>query len=147
MHFQGGNVPDGARNIWRRKHREFLKEHIIHLKTVTLADYEKNRKNTEFVRFFILNAMELDTMRIKFRFPSDFVQEFYEQQQKLFLWENKASKHAHLKLSACWNHLCLDLKHRRLECLDLSDPFTCACWTQGCSKFLKLVQFDVVAPI
>ena len=133
MCFQGGNVPDGARNFWRRKHRAFLKEHIIHLKTVTLEDYEKSGKNTEFVRFFILNATELETMRIKFRFPSDFTQEFYEQQQKLFLWENKASKHAHLKLSACCNHLCLDLKHRRVECLDLSDPFTCACWTQGCS--------------
>ena len=131
MRFQGGNVLDGARNIWRRKHRAFLKEHIIHLKTVTLEDYEKSGKNTEFVRFFILKATELETMRIKFRFPSDFTQEFYEQQQKLFLWENKASKQAHLKLSACCNHLCLDLKHRRVECLDLLDLFTCACWTQG----------------
>jgi len=68
----------------------------IRLKTVMLEDYEKSGKNTEFVRFFILNAMELETMRIKFRFPSNFTQEFYEQQQKLFLWENKASKHAHL---------------------------------------------------
>ena len=133
MRFQGGFVPDGARNIWRRKHRASLKEHIIHLKTVILEDYEKSRKNTEFVRFFILNATELETMRIKFRFPSDFVQEFYEQQQKLFLWENKVSERAHLKLSACCNHLCLDLKHGRVECQDLSDPFTCACWTQGCS--------------
>ncbi|XP_020179735.1 F-box/FBD/LRR-repeat protein At1g13570-like [Aegilops tauschii subsp. strangulata] len=66
---QGGNIPDGARNIWHPKHRAFLKEHIIHLKTVTLEDYEKSRKNTEFVRFFILNAMELETIRIKFRFP------------------------------------------------------------------------------
>ncbi|XP_073353948.1 F-box/FBD/LRR-repeat protein At1g13570-like [Aegilops tauschii subsp. strangulata] len=130
---QGGNIPDGARNFWRRKHRAFLKEHIIHLKTVTLEDYEKSGKNTEFVRFFILNATELETMRIKFLFPSDFTQEFYEQQQKLFLWENKVSKRAHLKLSACCNHLSLDLKHRRVECMDLSDPFTCACWTQGCS--------------
>ncbi|XP_073363629.1 F-box/FBD/LRR-repeat protein At1g16930-like [Aegilops tauschii subsp. strangulata] len=97
---QGGNFPDGARNIWRRKHREFLKEHIIYLKTVMLEDYEKSGKNTEFARFFILNATELETMRIKFRFPSDFTQEFYEEQQKLFLWENKAPKHAHLKLSA-----------------------------------------------
>nr|XP_040256681.1 F-box/FBD/LRR-repeat protein At1g16930-like [Aegilops tauschii subsp. strangulata] len=96
----GGNFPDGARNIWRRKHREFLKEHIIYLKTVMLEDYEKSGKNTEFARFFILNATELETMRIKFRFPSDFTQEFYEEQQKLFLWENKAPKHAHLKLSA-----------------------------------------------
>ena len=80
MRFQGGNAPGGARNFWRRKHRELLKEHIIHLKTVMLEDYEKSGKNTEFVRFFILNAMELETMRIKFRFPSDFTQEFYEQQ-------------------------------------------------------------------
>ncbi|XP_020167580.1 F-box/FBD/LRR-repeat protein At1g16930-like [Aegilops tauschii subsp. strangulata] len=68
---EGGFVADGARNIWRRKHRAFVKEQIIHLKTVTLEDYEKSRKNTEFVR--------------------------------------------------C------------VEYLDLSDPFTCACWTQGCS--------------
>ncbi|XP_073362901.1 uncharacterized protein [Aegilops tauschii subsp. strangulata] len=75
---KGGNVPDGARNFWRRKHRAFLKEHVIHLKTVTLEDYEKSGKNTEFVRFFILNATKLESMRIKFRFPSDFMQEFYE---------------------------------------------------------------------
>ena len=89
MCFQGGNIPDGARDIWRRKHHVFLKEHIIHLKTVSLEDYEKYGKNTEFVRFFILNATKLETMRIKFRFPSDFTHEFYEQQQKLFLWANK----------------------------------------------------------
>ena len=81
MRFQGGNAPGGARNFWRRKHHAFLKEHIIHLKTVMLEDYEKSGKNTEFVRFFILNATELETMRIKFRFHSDFTQEFYEHQQ------------------------------------------------------------------
>ena len=47
----------------------FLKQHDIRLKTVTLEKYVHCNKNIEFATFFILNAKELETMRVKFLSP------------------------------------------------------------------------------
>ena len=105
----------------------FLKHHDIRLKTVTLEDYEHYRVNIEFVTFFVLNVRVLETIRLKFRFHKDFTEEFYKQQHKVLLWDKKASKHARLILSASCHHACLDLKHRRVEYLDLTDPFSSGC--------------------
>ena len=69
MHFQGGVCrEEGVINKWRHKHRVFLKQHDIRLKTVTLKKYVHYNKNIEFATFFVRNA-ELETMRLKFLSP------------------------------------------------------------------------------
>ena len=105
----------------------FLKYHDIRLKTITLEDYEHLRINIEFVQFFILNARVLETIRLKFRFPKDFTDEFYKQQERVLQMEKKASKCARLKLTTCCDHMRLDLINTHIEYLDLTDQFTCEC--------------------
>jgi hypothetical protein len=105
----------------------FLKQHDFRLKTVTLDDYEPYLVNIEFVRFFVLNASKLETMRLNYRFHQDFTEEFYEKQQKDLLWHKKASERARLILSAACKHRFFYLKLTRVEYLDLTDPFSCDC--------------------
>ena len=86
MYIQGGGWDqNGLTNRWRQKHRVFLKDHDIRLKTIMLEDYEVEvtQTNTEFVTFFILNVRMLKTIRLKFRFHKDFIDEFYKQQQSV----------------------------------------------------------------
>ena len=67
MHSQVGVCRgEGVTNKWRHKHRVFLEQHDIHLKAVMLEKYEHCNKNIEFATFFILNAKELETTRLKF---------------------------------------------------------------------------------
>ena len=67
---------EGVTNKWCHKHRVFLKQHDIRLKTVTLQKYVHRKKNIEFATFFILNAKELETMRLKFHSPPDITEGF-----------------------------------------------------------------------
>ncbi|XP_073362387.1 uncharacterized protein [Aegilops tauschii subsp. strangulata] len=91
---------EGVTNKWRHKHREFLKQHDIRLNTVKLEQYVHCKKNIEFATFFILNAKELETMRLKFLSPPDNITEgFYEHQEEVLQWGNKASRSARLILS------------------------------------------------
>ena len=133
MHFEGGVCRDeGVTNKWRHKHRVFLKQHDIRLKTVTLEKYVHCKKNIEFATFFILNAKELDTMRLKFLSPPDNITEgFYEHQEEVLQWGNKASRRARLILSGYCRHMNLDLKvhiwTNQCPIMDLPDPLTCGC--------------------
>ena len=61
----------GVTNLWRRKHRAFLRDHDITLKTLTLYSYEDSKRNSEFVKFFVLNARLLQTINLKFDDWSD----------------------------------------------------------------------------
>ena len=101
--------------------------HDVHLKSLTLESYVQCKKSIRFATFFILNAAQLQTMRIKFLRQEDFTEEFYKQQQDVLQWDKKASKHACLRLSPSCNHGNLDLRHACVEHLDLKDPFTCKC--------------------
>jgi hypothetical protein len=101
------------------------------LKIVTLEKYVPCAKNIEFATFFILNAKELETMRLKFCNPPLFTEETYKRQQEVLQWKNRASRRADLKLSTYCYHMHLDLiMHiwdRQSTKLDLPDPFTCEC--------------------
>ena len=97
------------------------------MKIVTLDDYEPFLVNIEFVRFFVLSASKLETMRLNYRYHQDLTKEFYEKHQKDLLWHKKASERARLILSGACKHRFFYLKLTRVEYLDLTDPFRCDC--------------------
>ena len=101
--------------------------HDVLLKSLMLESYVQREKSIRFATFFILNAAQLQTMRINFLHQEDFTEEFYKQQQDVLQWDKKASKHVSLRLSPSCNHGNLDLRHASVEHLDLKDPFTCKC--------------------
>ena len=113
------------------EHQLFLKHHGIRLKMVTLEDYEPSDNGIGFATFFILKAMVLETIKLKFCIAVDFTKGFYEHQQEVLQWYNKASRHARLKLSTSCNHMELDLVTymwiKQCPGLDLPDPFNCDC--------------------
>ena len=80
--------------------------------------------NIEFVRFFVLSASKLETMRVNYHFDQDFMEEFDENHQKDLLWHKKASECARLVLLGACKHWFFSLKLTRVEYLDLTDPFS-----------------------
>jgi hypothetical protein len=52
-------------NRWRRKHRDFIKSFDICLKTIVLKQYRGIRSHVNFASFFLLNARELESMRLE----------------------------------------------------------------------------------
>ena len=101
--------------------------HDVRCKSLTLESYVQCEESIRFASFFILNATQLETIRIKFLLQEDFTEQFYKQQQEVLQWDKKASKHDCLRLSPSCNHKNLDLRHAHVEHLDLKDPFTCKC--------------------
>ena len=116
------------KNVWRRRHRQFLKHHDICLKTVTLEDYIPCWGNEGFAKFFVLCAKDLESIDIKFVYPpAEFTEVFYEEQQRVLKWHNKASKHGRLRLLPSCTHVRQYLQNRSVEYLDLMDSFRCSC--------------------
>ena len=117
-----------ATNTWRRKHKVFLKGHDICLKTLTLENYEVTKNNTEFVKFFVLNAKMLQSIRLKF-IPSRkvCVPEFYRKQEIKFEMDKRAYKCATLTIGRVCEHLNFDISNMHLDCLSLREPFDCKC--------------------
>ncbi|CAL5079677.1 unnamed protein product [Urochloa decumbens] len=48
-------------NLWRRKHKHFIQNYAMRIKTVVLGSYWGIRAQVNFASFFILNATELET--------------------------------------------------------------------------------------
>ena len=120
-----------ATNTWRRKHKVFLKGHDICLKTLTLENYEVTKNNTEFVKFFVLNAKMLQSIRLKFhpsRSRKVCMPEFYRKQEIKFEMDKRASNCATLTIGRTCKHLDFDLENMHLDSLSfLSEPFDCRC--------------------
>ena len=118
----------GVTNLWRRKHRAFLRDHDIPLKTLTLYSYEDSKRNSEFVKFFVLNARLLQTINLKFDDWSDLKKDgFYKKQETKLHMDKRASKCAKLKLTRCIDSNWVHLRSTNVEFLDLSEPFTHEC--------------------
>ena len=78
--------------------------------------------------FFVLRAKDLESIDIKFVYPpAEFTEVFYEEQQRVLNWHNKACKHGRLRLLPSCFHVRQYLQNRSVEYLDLTDPFRCSC--------------------
>jgi hypothetical protein len=118
----------GVTNKWRRKHRAFLRDHDIPLKTLTLYSYEDSQRNAEFVKFFVLNARLLRNINLKFDSWSCLKKDgFYKKQETKLHMNKRASKCAKLKLNRCIDSNWVHLRSTNVEFLDLPEPFAHQC--------------------
>ncbi|CAL5089817.1 unnamed protein product [Urochloa decumbens] len=110
-------------NLWRRKHKHFIQNYAMRIKTVVLGSYWGIRAQVNFASFFILNATELEVMRIELK-DSDYNERFFLEHHRRLQMEKRASIGARLdfvRRALCRNHL--DINHVRD--LALTDPFEC----------------------
>nr|CAB3495761.1 unnamed protein product [Digitaria exilis] len=65
LYIKGSLSKSGEKNLWRRKHRHLIKCFDIHLKTLVLEQYEGIMAHVRFASFFLLNAKELEVVRLE----------------------------------------------------------------------------------
>jgi hypothetical protein len=75
----------GKMNQWHPKHRDFIKSFDIHLKTIVLEQYRGIRSQVNFVSFFVLNARELELIRLEIG-ASDYNEAFFAGNMGCFRW-------------------------------------------------------------
>ncbi|CAL5089842.1 unnamed protein product [Urochloa decumbens] len=113
-------------NFWRRKHRLLLKSLDIHLKTVVLECYRGINGLVRFASFFLMNARELEVLRLVVG-TEDYNEQFFAEQHMMLEMEKRASRGARLDFTThtCYVGGLLPIKH---VCeLSITDPFQCRC--------------------
>jgi len=118
----------GVTNKWRRKHRAFLRDHDIPLKTLTMYSYEDSQRNDEFFKFFVLIMRLLRNINLKFDSWSCLKKDgFYKKQETKLHMNKRASKCAKLKLNRCIDSNWVHLRSTNVEFLDFPEPFAHQC--------------------
>ncbi|XP_048529684.1 putative FBD-associated F-box protein At5g56390 [Triticum urartu] len=114
---------EGENNVWRRKHRNFIRSFDIPIKTIALECYEGSKSEVDFVTFFVLNARLLELMTFHIQSHVNTEVFFAEQRRELQL-EKKASKGAqfHFTVGRCVRSV---WTMRHVRDLGLIDPFAC----------------------
>jgi hypothetical protein len=97
------------------------------LKTITLNDYIPTQANTQFVSFFLLNARELLSIRLRFLSSEVITDGFVEQQKMVLQVDKRASEHARLLFTRSCGHIPIDFHTHDVHFMDLTDPFDCDC--------------------
>ncbi|TVU03695.1 hypothetical protein EJB05_50759, partial [Eragrostis curvula] len=117
------NYVSKASDQW--KHRDVIKYLDIRLKTVVLEPNEFMDSHVDIASFFILNAKELELMRLGVK-RCDYNEEFFAEHRRLLEMDKRASQRARLEfaLEIC-PHDYLHIEHVRD--LSLTDPFECPC--------------------
>jgi len=109
-------------NRWRRKHRDFIQSFDIHLKTIVLKQYRGLRSQVNFASFFVLNARELESMRLEVG-ASDCNEAFFAEQYGMLQMEKRASRGARLHFT---NKTCTHRIHvNHVRDLSVANPFEC----------------------
>ncbi|XP_062214577.1 putative F-box protein At3g58860 [Phragmites australis] len=113
----------GEKNLWRRKHRHLIKCLDIRLKTIVLEPYWGINSQVNFASFFVLNARELELMRLGVG-SSNYNEVFFAKQHRMLQMEKRASRGARLdfKVKICPHNL-LHINHVRD--LSITNPFEC----------------------
>lgn len=114
----------GEMNRWRRKHRGFIKSFDIRLKTIVLKQYRGIRSQVNFASFFLLNARELESMRLEVE-GRDYNESFFTEQHGMLQMEKRASRGARLHFTADRCGCRVHVNHVRD--LSIADPFECRC--------------------
>ncbi|CAL5089918.1 unnamed protein product [Urochloa decumbens] len=123
LYMKGCN--SASANFWRRKHRLLLKSLDIRLKTVVLEIYRGINGQVKFASFFLMNARELEVLRLVVG-TEDYNDQFFAEQHMMLEMEKRASRGAQLDFTT---HRChydlLPIKH---VCeMSVTDPFQCRC--------------------
>ena len=115
------------KNLWRRKHRDFVKCSDIRLKTLVLENYRGIRWQVNFVTFFVLNASVLEVMRLEVA-SKDYNEAFLAQERKELQLEKAASRGALFEFTThTCRHCASHVKHVRD--LDITNPYECKGWS------------------
>lgn len=114
---------EGENNVWRRKHRNFIRSFDIPIKTIALECYEGSKSEVDFVTFFVLNARLLELMTFHIQ-SHVYTEEFFAEQRRELQLEKKASKGAqfHFTVGRCVRSV---WTMRHVRDLGLMDPFAC----------------------
>ncbi|KAM0920856.1 hypothetical protein ACQ4PT_007230 [Festuca glaucescens] len=105
----------GEKNLWRRKHLNFLRSHEIRLKTIVMRYCRGIWAQVNFASFFVLNARVLESIRLEVA-PCNYDEGFFEEQHRMLQMEKRASRG---KKNVEGIHDVSDL--------DLAHPFACGC--------------------
>ncbi|KAM0920853.1 hypothetical protein ACQ4PT_007230 [Festuca glaucescens] len=108
-------VNQGEKNLWRRKHLNFLRSHEIRLKTIVMRYCRGIWAQVNFASFFVLNARVLESIRLEVA-PCNYDEGFFEEQHRMLQMEKRASRG---KKNVEGIHDVSDL--------DLAHPFACGC--------------------
>ncbi|CAM0907372.1 unnamed protein product [Alopecurus aequalis] len=114
------SIGAGKTNLWRRKHRDFLRSFDIRLKKISWRYYRGIKSHVDFATFFVLNAKLLELMTLEVH-KDDYNEEFIAQQRKKLQLDSKASGAAQFRFTEDWSHRCAS--YFRVHDLDLADPF------------------------
>ncbi|KAL6611273.1 hypothetical protein ACP70R_039201 [Stipagrostis hirtigluma subsp. patula] len=88
----------GESNLWRRKHSHFIRSCNIRLKTIVLQSYRGIRSQVNFASFFVLNARELELMRLVVD-HRDYNERFFVEQHGMLQMEKRAARGARLEFT------------------------------------------------
>ncbi|CAM0954648.1 unnamed protein product [Alopecurus aequalis] len=111
----------GKKNLWRRKHLNFLRFHEIRLKTIVMGYYRGIQAQVNFATFLVLNARMLESIRLEV-LPEKYNEAFLTEQHRMLEMEKRASRGA--RLCVC-SHSVEDILD--VTDWDLTDPFACGC--------------------
>ncbi|CAO2200171.1 unnamed protein product [Urochloa humidicola] len=120
-------VGPGEKNTWCRKYKNLVGTIEIRLKKIVLAHYRGNASHVNFVKFFVLNARMLQSMRLElYQNPSS---SWIEKQHGLIQIKDKASRDAQFDFVArnsmasnnhSWTY---DAFAEQVHDLSTADPF------------------------
>ncbi|KAM0851717.1 hypothetical protein ACQ4PT_052263 [Festuca glaucescens] len=113
----------GPKNLWLRKHKNFISCHDIRLKKIVFKTYRGTGSQVSFVTFFVLNARVLESMILQIEATNDKEEFLAEHRRKLQL-ENRASRGAQFQFTTdkCVRNVWSINDARDL---DLADLFAC----------------------
>ncbi|CAN6178545.1 unnamed protein product [Urochloa humidicola] len=115
------------KNLWRRKHRDFIRCSEIRLKTIVIKCYYGTKSQVNFASFFVLNANMLELMRFECQEDNDDPM-FIAKQHRLLEVEKRASSGAQfcfITSRICHFYNRIHIEHVRD--LSTSNPFECMC--------------------
>nr|CAB3500648.1 unnamed protein product [Digitaria exilis] len=126
LYIKGSLSKSGEKNLWRRKHRHLIKCFDIHLKTLVLEKYEGIMSHVRFASFFLLNAKELEVVRLEVEEKRCNEKFFAEQRLKLEVegWTFRGAPRVDFALNRC---KCRIIHVNHVRDLAIADPFECTC--------------------
>ncbi|TKV95833.1 hypothetical protein SEVIR_9G387700v4 [Setaria viridis] len=113
------------KNLWRRKHRHLIQCFDSHIKTLVLENYEGIKSHVSFASFFLLNARELELMRLEVA-QKNCNEEFFAEQRVKLQVEGRACRGARLDFALNRCH-CRIIHIDHVHDLTIADPFECTC--------------------